>query len=456
MTDEPSIRFGTDGLRGRAGEPPMDPETLRRVGAALGVLLQKQAGEIVRVLCGNDGRDSASWMLDALAQGLVAADVAVTDVGLCTTPALAFLARTQPYTAAIMISASHNPAHDNGIKIFAHDGKKLADADERELEHLAAQLRPAEPGAPRIRQRTELLGTYEDHLGTVFGDLDLEGVRICLDAAHGGGSELAPRVLRRFGAEVVEVACAPDGFNINEGVGALHPGHVAASVLEHRAHLGISLDGDGDRGMFVDETGTVRDGDEQLCLFGLSMHRRGDLAKDTVVATVMSNLGLHRALREAGIGVHVTAVGDRNVVQAMREYGFSLGGEQSGHLLFAGDGHLTGDGLFTALQLLSLPEVRGRGGAGAVQVARAFASFHRFPQLLRNVRVARKPKFEDVPAIAAKAFEIERALGADGRLVLRYSGTESLCRVMVEAADAETVHRYCDELAAVVQSELGS
>lgn len=442
-------KFGTDGLRGRAGEAPMDPETLRRVGSALGVLLQRSGGEQVRVVCGNDGRESAPWILDSLAQGLIAAEVAVTDVGLCTTPALAHLARSQRVDAGIMISASHNPAHDNGIKIFSHDGSKLRDEDEREIEALCSQLRPEHPNTPRIRGRSELLDAYHEHLATTFGALDLTGFKLCVDAAHGGGSVLAPTVLRAFGAEVIELACEPDGFNINDGVGALHPERTQAAVREHGAHLGICLDGDGDRGIFVDETGTVRDGDDQLCLFGLHLHRRGDLVGNTVVATVMSNLGLHRALAAEGIQVAVTPVGDRNVMLAMKAKGYVLGGEQSGHILFGGDGHLTGDGLFTALQLLSVPGVREKG------FAQAFASFRRFPQKLVNVPVARKPKFEDVPALAAKARAIEQQLGAEGRLLLRYSGTEPLCRVMIEAADGQVVEQLCRELAEVVRSELG-
>lgn len=441
-------KFGTDGLRAKAGEPPIDVETLRRVGAALGVLLQRGGGEQKRVLVGNDGRESAPWILEALAQGLSAADVAVSDVGLCTTPALAFLARTQPVDAGVMISASHNPAHDNGIKIFAHDGAKLSDEDEREIERLSAELRPEQPKTPRIRDRSDLLRQYEDHLVAVFPTLDLTGRRICLDAAHGGGSLLAPRVLRGFGAEVVEVACAPDGFNINEGVGALHPEATVAAIRDHGAELGICLDGDGDRGIFVDERGTVRDGDDQLCLFGLELQRRGQLPGNAVVATVMSNLGLHKALAQAGIRIHTTPVGDRNVWLAMRQHGCGVGGEQSGHLLFAGDGHLTGDGLFTALQLLSLPAPNG--------IAALFASFRRYPQELVNVKVARKPELSSVPAIAAAARAVEQELGSEGRLLLRYSGTEPKCRVMVEAADAALVHRLCHDLAAVIARELGA
>ncbi|MFM1871260.1 MAG: hypothetical protein RL398_682 [Planctomycetota bacterium] len=449
MTDIEAPKFGTDGLRGRAGEPPMDPETMRRVGAALGVLLQRGGGDQKRVLVGNDGRDSALWILEALAQGLAAAEVATGDVGLCTTPALAYLARTQPCDAAIMISASHNPAHDNGIKIFANDGAKLGDEDEAEISRLAVSLRPAEVRTPRIRDRSDLLRKYEDSLAEAFASLDLTGRKVCIDAANGGGSRLAPSILRAFGAEVVEVACAPDGFNINEGVGALHPEHLAASVLAEGACLGICLDGDGDRGIFVDETGTVRDGDDVMCLFGLELHRRGALANNAVVATVMSNLGLKRALGGAGVDLHTTPVGDRHVHAAMKRLGATVGGEQSGHILFA-DHHLVGDGLYTGLRLLALRDAAERG------MSNAFAAFHRFPQKLVNVPVARKPDLATVPAIAAKAAEVERRLGDEGRLLLRYSGTEPKCRVMIEAADAALTAALCDELAAVVRAELGA
>lgn len=441
-------KFGTDGLRARAGEAPMDPETLRRVGASLGVLLQRSGGEQKRVLVGNDGRESAGWILEALAQGLAAAEVSIGDVGLCTTPALAILTRTHPVDAGIMISASHNPAHDNGVKIFAADGNKLAGEDEAEIARLAVELRPAQVKAPRTRDRTDLLRKYEEHLAEQFGDLDLTGRKICIDAANGGGSELAPRILRAFGADVVEVACAPDGQNINDGVGALHPEALARAVREHGACLGICLDGDGDRGIFADENGTVRDGDDVMSLFGLELQRQGRLPGGAIVATVMSNLGLHKSLQDAGVAVHVTPVGDRNVFLAMREHGSAIGGEQSGHILFAEHG-LVGDGLYTALRLLALPTARELG------LSRAFAAFHRYPQELINVPVARKPELATVPAIAAKAAEVERLLGGDGRLLLRYSGTEAKCRVMIEAADAALTKRLCRELADVVAAELG-
>lgn len=448
MTTFEPFAFGTDGLRGRAGEAPIEPETLRRVGAALGVLLQQQGeGSQRRVLVGNDGRESAPWILDCLVQGLMGAEVSAADLGLCTTPVLALLTRHEPYHAGIMISASHNPAQDNGIKIFSGDGSKLPDAQERELESLAAELRPESPGQPRIRPVGELIRRYENLLAERFPDLDLTGSKVCIDAANGGGAELAPRILRAFGAEVVEIGCAPDGFNINEGVGALHPENLAPIVREHGAVLGICLDGDGDRGIFVDERGEVIDGDAVMTFFGSRMHRAGQLPGGKVVATVMSNLGMHRALSTAGVSVHTTPVGDRHVVQAMREHGFALGGEQSGHTLFR-EHELVGDGLYTGLKILA-----ALGGKPASQ---AFAAFERFPQRLINVMVRDKPDLTTVPPIAELAQRIEQQLGDDGRLLLRYSGTEPKCRVMVEARDAELCERLCRELADKIAAELGA
>ncbi|MBL8753459.1 MAG: phosphoglucosamine mutase [Planctomycetes bacterium] len=445
MTRIEPPKFGTDGLRARAGEAPMDPETLRRVGAALGVLLQRTGPAQKRVLVGNDGRDSAPWILEALAQGLAAAEVAVGDVGLCTTPALAFLCRTEKVDAGIMISASHNPAHDNGVKIFAADGSKLRDDDENELAMLAAELRPADLKSPRARDRAALLAKYETSFADAFPALDLTGRKVCIDGANGGGSVLAPRILRAFGAEVVEFACEPDGFNVNDDCGALHPERLAAAVRENGACFGICLDGDGDRGIFVDERGEVRNGDDVLALFGRQLHTAGRLPGARVVATVMSNLGLHKALREVGVGVHVTPVGDRHVWLAMKELGAAVGGEQSGHVLFTDNG-LVGDGLYTGLRLLDA--VRDR------PMSQAFAGFTRFPQELVNVVVGKKPDLASVPAIAEMAAAVERQLGADGRLVLRYSGTEPKCRVMIEAPDQATCQRLCRELALVIAREL--
>jgi phosphoglucosamine mutase len=444
-------RFGTDGLRGQAGQPPMDAATLRRVGAALGIWLSRSGPADKRVVLGNDGRASAPWILTALAEGLTATDVAVVDLGLTTTPALAFTARTQPFVAGIMISASHNPAADNGIKIFDGTGAKLADDAERAIEQLTLEADVATHRSPRVKRRPELLARYEEYLGNAFPNLDLSGVVIAVDAANGGGSHLAPQVLRRFGAQTAAIACQPSGFNINDGVGALHPEALAAAVRDAGAAFGICLDGDGDRGIFVDQAGNVRDGDEVLAVLAPHLKARGALRGDTVVATVMSNLGLRKSLARHGIAQHTTAVGDRAVVQAMRDLGFSLGGEQSGHIVFgnAGDLNYTGDGLVTALRLLALPGFLELGSAAA------FAGFQRFPQRLQNVPVKRKPDLSTLDEVQAAVARVERELAADGRVVLRYSGTENLCRVMVEGPEAEQVERHVADIVAAVQRCLG-
>jgi phosphoglucosamine mutase len=448
MTEIPVVKFGTDGLRGHAGEAPMEPETLRRVGAALGVLLQREGdGSQRRVLLGNDGRESAPWIMDSLVQGLMAADVSAADVGLVTTPALALLTARESFAAGVMISASHNPSHDNGVKIFGADGSKLRDVDERELERLASELRPESPGEPRIRSVEKLVHRYEELLAERFDGLDLTGRRVCVDAANGGGAAIAPRVLRMFGAEVVEVGCEPDGFNINEGCGALHPGALGAVVRDAGAHMGICLDGDGDRGIFVDERGEVQDGDAVMTFFGARMQAAGELPGGAVAATVMSNLGMHEALRAADVTVHTTPVGDRHVVAAMREHGFALGGEQSGHTLFLAH-ELVGDGLYTGLRILAT--------VGDEPLSSAFAAFQRFPQKLVNVQVREKPDLSTVPAVAEKQREVEALLGDSGRLLLRYSGTEPKCRVMIEARDRGLCERLCDELAEVIRAELGA
>ncbi|MEZ5962993.1 MAG: phosphoglucosamine mutase [Planctomycetota bacterium] len=440
------MRFGTDGLRGEWGKPPLDPDTLRRVAAALGVWLQNSGPDQKRVLLGHDGRKSGPMILQVLANGLTAAEVACTDVGLVTTPALATLVRESNVVAGVMISASHNPARDNGIKIFLHDGTKLPDEAEREIEALTARVDVEDQEADaRIKPRRELIALYEDRLRNVFADLDLTGVRVAVDGANGGGSAIAPRLLHAFGAEVIPMACAPDGENINAGVGALHPEALASVVTKQGATLGVCLDGDGDRGIFVDETGRVHDGDAVLATLAPHLRDRGLLPHDRVVATVMSNLGLKRSLARAGIDLVTTPVGDRHVVQAMRAGGYGLGGEQSGHIVFGGEGRLTGDGLFTALMLLTLPEARTSGFAAA------FASFERFPQLLLNLPVVSKPPLDSLPQVQQAVHEVEARLGADGRVVLRYSGTENLCRVMVEGPDASLVRQYAELIADAVR-----
>lgn len=440
--------FGTDGLRGKVGEPPMDTDTLQRVGAALGVWLQRAGPEDKRVLIGNDGRTSALRIGSALAQGLVATDVSVLDVGLIPTPGLAFLTRTESVQAGVMISASHNPAEDNGIKIFQGDGQKIFDDAEAEIARLTVEVPFAPSPSALPKRRPGLVQNYEEHLANLFPDLRLNGRTIVVDAANGAGSRIAPTVLRCFGAQVIAIGCAPDGANINAGVGTLHPEYLAAAVLESGADFGFCLDGDGDRSIFCDETGTVRDGDAVMTLMGIHLHESGRLAQDTVAATVMSNLGLRRALTRHGISLHVTPVGDRSVVAAMREHGFALGGEQSGHIIFDGEGHFTGDGIYTALRLLSIPDVFDRG------LATAFAEFQAFPQLLINIPVRHRPDLTEVTAVQDAVRTVEDALGDDGRVVLRYSGTENVCRVMVEGPTEEIVHEHANHIADAVRCEL--
>ncbi|MBK8974963.1 MAG: phosphoglucosamine mutase [Planctomycetes bacterium] len=443
-------RFGTDGLRGRAGEPPLDPETLRRVGAALGMWVQRSGPERKRVLVGNDGRESAMWILEALAQGLATADCSTVDIGLTTTPALAWLARHEPVVAGIMISASHNPAHDNGVKIFDHSGHKLPDEAEREIEALTATLEFAEIPLGRASEDTRVLDRYVEELANRFAHVDLTGATVVVDGANGGGSELAPIVLRGLGADVVRVACEPDGFNINDGCGSLHPESIRDIVRQSGAVLGICLDGDGDRSIFVDDRGDVHDGDDLLATLGPHLLAAGRLPHATVVGTIMSNLGLRRVLREAGVQLEMTPVGDRHVARRMREGGFRLGAEQSGHVLFDLDGHFVGDALHTALTVLSLPGVVRNGSA------QAFRSFTRYPQRLVNIAVSAKPPLDTVGPLQDACRRIEADLGEEGRVVLRYSGTEPLCRVMVEAPTHELVDRSCDELAGIVRRELGA
>ena len=450
MTDFEPPRFGTDGIRGPAGEPPLDPPTLRRIGAALGIWLQRTGPDPKRVLIANDGRESALWILEALAQGLSSVDAIVSDLGLATTPMLAHLTRSGPFVAGVMISASHNPARDNGIKLFDADGRKLADDAEREIELLTTRVSFGTLTNPRSRDASSTVDEYLEYLGNEFGHLDLDGATVVVDAANGGSSIVAPAVLRALGADVVPIACEPDGFNINDGCGALHAESIRDSVRHAAAVLGICLDGDGDRSIFVDDRGGLRDGDSILATLAPILRDRGELPGDTVVTTIMSNLGLRRHLGRLGIAVETTPVGDRSVAARRRVGGFRLGAEPSGHVLFERDGHLIGDGLYTALTLLSLPGLVERGAAAV------FDDFERFPQRLVNVPVLRQPPLADVPRIADRVRELERQLGDDSRVILRYSGTEPLCRVMVEAPSAELVDRVTAELAELVRAELGA
>ncbi len=440
--------FGTDGLRGSVGTPPMDPETMRRVGAALGIWLQRQGPERKRVVIGNDGRDSSIWILECLAQGLWATETGVVDVDLCSTPALAYLAATENFVGGVMISASHNPASDNGIKIFDDCGSKLSDEAEAEIADLSTKLDFDSGEKMGIKEGRELLSKYGECLANRFSSLELDGTTIVIDAANGGASNLAPEILRGLGADVVDMGCEPDGYNINAGVGALHPEHIVEAVRASGAVMGICLDGDGDRGIYVDDQGTTRNGDDILATLAPHFQASGRLPAKTVVATVMSNLGLRKHLEGEGLSLEMTPVGDRSVTERMRAGGFALGGEQSGHVIIAQEGPWGGDGLATALEILSIPGVLEKGSSGV------FRSFVRYPQSLINVAVGSKPELEEVPGVDQLRREIETELAGDGRVFLRYSGTENLCRVLVEGPDENMVATAAQKLADLIREHL--
>ncbi|MBX7082981.1 MAG: phosphoglucosamine mutase [Nannocystaceae bacterium] len=442
--------FGTDGIRGEANVFPMTPEVALRVGMAVAA----HFGEQGRVLVGKDTRLSGYLLESALASGLCAMGADVWFVGPIPTPGIAYLARSMRASAGVVISASHNPYADNGIKIFAADGYKLPDDVEAHLEQLMdegalehARARGAAIG--RAWRIDDAAGRYITHLKHSFPtSADLLGMTIVVDCAHGAAYKIAPTVLEELGAKVIAIGVDPDGLNINDHVGATHPEVLSAKVRETGADLGIALDGDADRVIFSDERGAIVDGDAILAMCARDLHQRAALRGGSVVATVMSNLGLERSLAEVGVGLTRTPVGDRYVVEAMRAAGCNLGGEQSGHLVFI-DHATTGDGMIAALQVLTIMR---RTGSPLSTLARVMTPI---PQVLRNLAVARRAPLETLPQLGRAIRQAEQDLGDTGRVLVRFSGTEAKLRVMVECEDdgraAEVVARICE----VAQAELG-
>ncbi len=442
--------FGTDGIRGRAGVSPMTPETALRVGMAVAM----HFGRHGKVVVGKDTRRSGYMFETALASGLCAMGIDVLLVGPLPTPGIAHVTRSMRADAGVVISASHNPYEDNGIKLFAGDGFKLPDEVERHLEQLMAgeeleRGRVTGAGIGGARRIDDARGRYIAHVKQAFAsDLSLEGLILVVDCAHGAGYRVGPTVFEELGARVVPMGVAPDGVNINDGCGALAPESMCARVREVGAHMGIALDGDGDRVVICDEHGVLLDGDAILAMCARDMATRGALATRTVVGTVMSNMGLERALAEIGVSLQRTPVGDRYVVDAMRAGGHAIGGEQSGHLVFLDHG-TTGDGLVAALQVLNILCRAERPLSELAQVLRPF------PQVTRSFAVARKLPFETVPALGQAIRRAELPLGADGRVLVRYSGTEAKLRVMVEALDASRIEPIIERIAEVALAELG-
>jgi phosphoglucosamine mutase len=445
--------FGTDGIRGRVGEPLMSPDFILKLGHAAGRVLARQVGGAKRpaVLIGKDTRISGYMIESALEAGLSAAGVDVVLCGPLPTPGVAYLTRALRLEAGIVVSASHNPYPDNGIKFFGPDGEKLPDALEAEIEAaIDAPLACREAHElGRARRLDDAAGRYIEFCKSTFpSSMSLDGLRLVLDCAHGAAYQVAPAVFHELGAEVVALANQPNGFNINEGVGATHPEYLQAMVRTHAADLGIALDGDGDRVIMADAEGCLYDGDALLYVIVRDRVLSG-VSIEGVVGTLMSNLGLEHALQRLGVRLVRAKVGDRHVAEALRERGWSYGGENSGHLLCR-EVHTTGDGIVSALQVLAALRRRGE------TLAQACADFVRYPQVLRNVPVPRGYDWQAQPAVVEACRAAQADLAQQGRILLRPSGTEPLLRVMVEGRDAAAVQRWAETLAAAVETSLAA
>lgn len=445
--------FGTDGIRGVANEEPMTPETVVKLGRAAAYLFKTKAGRH-SIVIGKDTRLHGYMLECALTSGICSMGVDVLLVGPLPTPGIAFITRSLRADAGIVISASHNPFKDNGIKFFSGEGLKLPDEMEERMEALITgreieRLRPLAAEIGKAYRINDAAGRYiEFAKGTVPKGVSFQGVKVVVDCAHGATYKVAPTILNELGAVVIPVNIQPNGININDGCGSLYPDVVKKAVLEHRADIGISYDGDGDRAILVDETGAVVDGDHILAICALDLKRSGLLRSDTLVATVMSNIGLELCLREAGIRMVRVPVGDRYVLEEMLRHGYNLGGEQSGHIVFL-DHNTTGDGVVTALQVLSLMVKRQE------RLSQLRQCMTVCPQLLVNVQVTEKPDLGSIPAIQAVISDAEAQLNGSGRVLVRYSGTESVARVMVEGTDAEQVKFLARSIAEAIEKELG-
>lgn len=443
--------FGTDGIRGEANVAPMTADLALRLGRAVAEQFRREAHR-TRIAVGRDTRVSGPMLEAALVAGITSAGADALLLGELPTPGIAFLTTAMRADAGVVISASHNAFADNGLKVFGHDGFKLEDSVELELE---ARIHAEPAGVPRGREIGRVIevgdavGRYVTHLKSKLPrGFSLEGIRVVVDAAHGAAWTAAPLMLRELGAEVHAVGVSPDGTNINELCGSLSPEFVAHEVRARNAAVGIALDGDADRLILVDETGEVVDGDAVLAICALHMHRLGQLRGGAVVATVMSNLGLEHALGRAGIALERTAVGDRYVVQRMREGGFNFGGEQSGHLVFL-DHSTTGDGMLAALQVLQVMAETGRTLSELASV------LERVPQLLVNRRVKARPPIDSLVQVQAAIGRAEAELGRDGRVLVRYSGTEPKVRVMLEGLDRDRIRAHADLILEAFHVEVG-
>ena len=446
--------FGTDGIRAIAGQPPLDPATVHAIGLALAHSLARTTRN-PRVLIGMDTRESSQSIAAQLTAGLVSGGALVENAGVITTPAVAHLAHTHRFAAGIVISASHNPWQDNGIKLFGPDGFKLPDSTELAIEQeIFAQLAAATEhpplttaAAPPVNEADR--AEYTRFLLAAVPGLSLDNHCIVIDCANGAASSVAPQLFSDLGGTVFITHAAPDGRNINLGCGALHPEVVAAEVVKQRASIGITFDGDADRALFADEHGNIVNGDAILLLAARDLHARGALNNATVVATTMSNMGLEAALSRSGIRMLRAPVGDKYVLEQMLSTGATLGGEQSGHIIFSGRS-TTGDGLLTALLVLDIIHRAGKS------LAELTADLKNFPQVILNVKVREKKPLLDIPAVAQCITDAEQALDGTGRVVIRYSGTEALARVMIEAENHAAMTHHAEAIANAIRTELGA
>ncbi len=440
--------FGTDGIRGTAGAYPLDVHTVRRVGAALVKALPHPGAKL---LIGRDTRESGEWIERELAHGARAAGcVNVQSIGIAPTPAVAYLTGSLGFDAGVVISASHNPYQDNGIKVFSGDGIKYGGHFEEHIEQLVADASWDLPqGEAGDVPRAQHLRRYLDHARTVLPNPGaLAPMRLAIDCANGAMTDVAPALFKELGFELTVIGAEPDGRNINRGVGSTHPNKLADLLRRDHHRLGVAFDGDGDRAILVDGTGRVLDGDHVMLMCAKQMQAEGRLRGNAVVATVMSNIGLEVALKKLGIELIRTRVGDKYVMEEMQRRNLSIGGEQSGHLIFSE--HLfTGDGLITALSVLRTMAASGR------ELAELAGDLTTYPQVLLNVRVREKADLDSIPAVASVMKNVERRLGANGRLLVRYSGTEPLLRVMLEGQDKEEINRWAHDIVDAVNQAIG-
>jgi phosphoglucosamine mutase len=451
--------FGTDGIRGVAGEFPLTRESVYLIGRALGHDLRRGSPK-ARVVIGQDTRQSSQWIADRLWQGLASVSVEVRSAGVITTPGVAYLARSQKFNAGVVVSASHNPWTDNGIKVFSGDGYKLPDAHELAIEkEIFALLNDANalPEDDSLPQKVSVPGEADlrhAYVRWLAGNVaaDISSLRVAVDCANGAAAAEAPELFRALKVEATFLHSGPDGQNINEGCGALHPETVAAFVGRHKGQfdLGVTFDGDADRALFSDASGKVVNGDAVLLLAAREMQGRGALKHDTVVATTMSNMGLELALKRSGIQMLRANVGDKYVLEEMQRVGATLGGEQSGHILFRDGQATTGDGLLTALRVMEIMVRTGKSLAELVHDLKVF------PQVIRNVRVREKVPFAQIPTVQSAIADAQRELDSVGRVVVRYSGTEALARVMIEAESKEQLERIARSIVNALQAALGA